>query len=388
LAAGILLAACQSEATPAGAPGAAASGASSAGAARAMPTPLPTRVVAPTASIAVNGELALATPMVSATFDEAGKVAAVHVVVGQSVKKGDVLAELESASLTTALETAREALTLKQLQIDKSLTPATDAELASARAALNAAYAAYNAVKQGASSHDVEAALRNWNQAKNALYAAQLSRDQACERKENTCEQQQLSVQSAEINVHTAYQAYLDAQAPASQNDLARAWSSVAQAKANLAALQNPASEAQQRIYDIQLQQARLAVARAERDLAGVRLVSPCDCVVESISLAVGASASAGSITLLDVSQIQFRVTDLTEQDVVKVKPGQAVTLRLKAFEQSFTGTVSAILPVSSGTQGALALYTALIDIDPAGVTLRPGMTGQAEIQLGNRAEE
>ena len=392
LAAGVLLAACQSEATPAGGTGQSGNTAganrtgnsASAFPARAVPTALPTRVVASSTSIAVDGELALATPLITASFDDVGKVTALHVVVGQAVKKGDVLAELDSTSLNTALQTAQESLALKQAQVESNLSPATDTDLASAKAALNSAYAAYNEVKQGASSHDVESALRSWNQAKNSLYSAQLSRDQSCNRNENTCEQAQLGVQSAEIGLQTAYQAYLDAQQPATQDELTRAWSSVVQAKASLASLENGVTDEQQRLYDIQLQQARLAVERAQRNLAHAKLVSPCDCVVESISLITGASSQDGSITLLDASQVRFRTTDLNEQDVVKVQLGQTVAIRLKAFEQTLTGKVSAVLPMSSGTQGTLALYTALVDIDPTDAALRPGMTGQAEIQLGN----
>ena len=70
------------------------------------------------------------------------------------------------------------------------------------------------------------------------------------------------------------------------------------------------------------------------------------------------------------------------ERDVVKLNAGQAVTVRLKAFEQTFTGQVGAILPVSSGTQNSVALYMVLVDLDSTGAKLLPGMTGQAEINL------
>jgi hypothetical protein len=60
------------------------------------------------------------------------------------------------------------------------------------------------------------------------------------------------------------------------------------------------------------------------------------------------------------------------------------VTIRLKAFTQTFTGKVGTILPLSSGTLSSVALFTANINIDPtpANVVLLPGMTGQAEINL------
>ncbi len=389
LAASLALAACQGDAAPVSAPAqTSATEANQMRAARdratgrAVPTALPTRAVSAGVRVAVEGVLALDAPLVSAAFDAAGRVTAVYVSPGQSVRKGQVLAELDAADLENALQSAREALTLKQLQIEKSLAPASAGDIASAKAALNSAYAAYNALKQGASAHDVEAALRNWNQAKNSLYSAQLNRDEVCGRKENTCEQAQLNVRAAELSVDTAYQQYVQAQQPASQNDLTKAWSSVLQAKANLAALEGGVSEAQRRVFDLQLRQAQLSVERAERNLAAARLVSPCDCVVQAVSLSVGADAANGSVTLLDLSRVKFQTTNLTERDVVKLRAGQQAAIRLKAYDQSFSGRVVAVLPLSSGVQGTAALYTALIELDAVDAILRPGMTGQAEISM------
>lgn len=381
---GISTAACQANtATQAGALSGVPSGATQAGAApAAAPTALPTRVVSTSKTVAVDGALALATPLISASFDSSGYVTAVNVKPGQAVKKGDVLAELDGAELKLALEKAQESLALKQAQINNSLTPATASEIASAKAALSAASAAYSELKAGASSHDVEQALRSWNQAKNALYTSQLSRDETCRKKEATCEQANLAVQSAELRERSAYQSYLDAQQPATDQELAQSRSAVLQAQANLAGVQSGATEAQKKAYDLQLKQAQISVDRAQRNLADARLLSPCDCVVQEVGLAAGAPSAGGSITLLDTSTVQFQTSNLTEQDVVKLKAGQAATIRLKAFTQTLSGKIKAVLPLSSGAQGTVSLYTALIDIDPSENQLLPGMTGQAEISL------
>jgi multidrug resistance efflux pump len=383
-AAAIALAGCQAASAPSAssqfAPPGADSGSAAGVAPGARPTALPTRAVAASATVAVDGQLELATPLITVSPESSGQVTAVRVLPGQSVKKGDVLAELDSADLETAVQKARETLALKQAQIANSLAPATQAEIDNAQAALSSAYAAYNELKAGASASDVETALRNWNKAKNSLYSSQLSRDETCARQSNTCEQAQLSVKSAELNERAAYQQTLDAQQPAGQDELTKAWSSVMQAKSSLANLQEGASDEQKKVYDLQLRQAEISLARAERDLARASLVSPCDCVVQDVTLAAG--ASGGSVTLLDTSQVKFYTTNLNERDVVKLQAGQAATIRLKAFTQTFTGTVSAFLPLSSGTLGSVALYTAVIDLDPAGAALLPGMTGQAEITL------
>ena len=60
------------------------------------------------------------------------------------------------------------------------------------------------------------------------------------------------------------------------------------------------------------------------------------------------------------------------------------MTIRLKPYEEAFTGKVSAVLQQFSGTQGSAALYTALNEIDPTEKQLLPGMIGQAEIAIPN----
>lgn len=406
LAAVLVLAACQGN-TPAGegqaggTAGGATGGTNTDGQTRgqrgnAVATALPTRVVVANTNITADGALALARPLIAASFEGSGNIAAIHVTPGQAVKKGEVLAELDGAALNQALTLAQEQLTLKQAEIDNSDAPATASDIASAKASLNSANAAYAALQKGPSQYDVDEALRAWNTAKNSLYSTQLNRDAVCGLKPGVsttedfqrakssnkeCNHADMDAQAGELRVASAYQTYLDAQLPATESALAQAYSNVAQAKASLANLQKGVSADQKKVYALQLQQAQIAVDRAQRDLSQAQLLSPCDCVVQTVNYSVGGN-STGSITLLDRSQVRFHTSNLNERDVVKVKVGQTVTIRLKAFEQTFTGKVNSILPISSGTESSVALYTVILDVDSAGQTLLPGMTGQAEIHL------
>lgn len=365
------------------------------GAQRAQPTALPTRVVAAVNSITVDGALALATPLRTVGFDSSGRITAVNVMPGQTVKAGEVLATIDDTALTEALALAEEKLALKRAEIAQNLASANKSDLSVAQTNLAAAYAAYNELKAGPASSTIEQALRSWNQARNSLYSTQLNRDSECHfvpgkpdkewetkaLKEPDCKFADLQTQAAELRVETAHQAYLDAQQPATSADLARAWSSVVQAQAALSSLTDGVSDEQRALYELQIEQAELTVARARRDLADARLLSPCTCVVQAVPFAVGAQASGG-ITLLDTQALRFQTSNLTESDVVNVQIGQSVALRLKALDSTLTGTVAAIMPLSSGTQSSTALYTVLIDVSASDATLLPGMTGQAEINL------
>lgn len=343
-------------------------------------------------TLSVDGALALNVPMVTAAFESSGQVTSVNVKPGQSVKQGDVLAALDSTTLNTALATAKEQLALKEAEIANSLAPATTAQINSAKSALSSAYAAYNDLKAGDASTEVEQALRSLNQAKNSLYASQLSRDAECgwtgkieadkitPPNDPDCKEAQLNVTSAELRVQTAQQNYTDAQAPATQAELTKAWASVLQAQASLASLQTGVSDEDKAIYDLQLAQAQETLARAERNMSEVQLVSPCDCVVQDVTISAGTEA-AGSITLLDISQLKFQTSNLSELNVLSVKAGQKATIRLRAFEQTLSGEVESVLPVSSGTSSDVALFTAIIKLDSTDLALLPGMTGAAEIE-------
>lgn len=368
-----------------------------AGAAQATAVPAARATVVPAgaagtvASVSATGALALANPPIAAAFEASGKVTSVKVLVGQSVKKGDLLAELDRTDLETALRQAQDALTVKQASTAASLEPATESDISVAKSSVSTAWAAYADLADGSSAADIANALRSWNQAKNSLYSSQLGRDSACHvtngatpssdaQKEPACKSAQYGVQTSEMRERSSYQAYLDIQKPATSDALSKAWSSVAQAQSSLAALVSGPTTETIKVNDLQLEQARISVARAERDLAKARLLAPCDCVVTAVTLTPGANAN-GNVTLIAPTALVFRATNISERDVIAIQAGQSVTLRLKAFDQAFTGKVSAVLPLSSGLQTTTALYTVLIDLDATSTALLPGMTGQADIR-------
>lgn len=361
--------------------------------------PLPTRVVAPRTTISADGSLALATPALQLSFDVTARVTKVNVAPGQVVKQGDVLAEVDAGSLNDALQQAKDQLALTEAQIAQQQAPARQTDIDSAQASLNSALARYTELKKGSTASQVEQALRNWNQAKNSLYQSQLQRDMECGWSGSTpladkkspdndpdCKYAHYQVTSAEINERIASLRYTDAQQPPTQDRIAAAWADVVSARASLAKAQAGTTAEAKLVSDIQLEQTQLAVQRAERSVAKAKLVSPCNCTVQAVDVVFGTASSPGAaaVTLLKLEDIRFRTTNLTERDVVSIQPGNVVSVRLRAFsDAAFVGKVRAVLPLSSGTQGSNALFTVVIDLDPSGKGLLPGMSGQAEIQLG-----
>ncbi len=368
------------------------------GAATPAPTPfpLPTRAISPRTTIVAEGVLALATPPVQLSFDVSARVVAVKVVPGQSVRAGEVLAEVDSSQLQDALQQALDQLALAEAQARQSQEPAGQSELDSARAALNSALARYEELKRGPSPSEIEQALRSWNQARNQLYSAQIGRDVECgwsasqpeadkiTPNDPDCKYSQHSVASAEQNERAAYLRYLDAQKPPSEARLAQAYADVVSARANLAKLEAGITEEQRRVLELQLEQSRIAVARAERNLSKARLVSPCDCTAQEVNIVPGTITAPGApaITLLRLEDIRLRTTNLTERDIADVRIGAPAVVRLRAIPTPFNGRVRAVLPQATGALGTDALFTVIVELDSADERLLPGMTGQVEIAV------
>jgi HlyD family secretion protein len=365
----------------------------------ASATPIATRAVSKHGSLVTDGALALTVPLVQAAFEVSAQVIEVNVRPGQSVRQGDVLAKLDDTALQDALAKAQESLAVSKAQISQTNTPSTQADISNAQAALASASAKYNELKQGPTQSDIEQALRAWNTAKDALYQSQLVRDGACGFKSGSTSEEQrhealaggntecsindVKVKSDEFNERAAYEKYQDTLRPVPPEKLAQASADIASAQASLSKLQAGVSEEQKRVDAAQLAQAQLAVTRAQRNLSQATLVSPCDCTVQEVNIAAGATAAQGvtAFKLVNKDGLKFRSKNFGERDLASVKPGNLVTLRLTSFNKTFTGKVQAIVPQGTPNGSDSAYFTLLIDIDPAGAELLPGMTGQAEIR-------
>ena len=90
------------------------------------------------ASVSINGSLRYA-KRADLSFGSVGTVAGVHVSVGDEVKKGQLLAELEPSFLQLAVIEARMDLREAEEGLDELLKPVTSAELLNAETAVSAA---------------------------------------------------------------------------------------------------------------------------------------------------------------------------------------------------------------------------------------------------------
>ncbi len=135
-----------------------------------------------------------------------------------------------------------------------------------------------------------------------------------------------------------------------SRADIRRTEAMVRVAEANVAVLEASRAEAQREAAEI-----RVALARAERDLAQTRITAPFSGVVGNLRAKPGQYVDAGTrlLALLPLDSMYVEA-NFKETQLARVVPGQAVTIWVDAVEgRSFQGQVASIAP-AAGSEFAL----------------------------------
>ncbi len=394
----------------------------------AVSTPLPVRGT----TILADGRLVAVQPKVEVSFVVNGRLLSLSVAPGDQVAEGDVIAQLDDATLQESVVEANLAVTQAetdlaqaQLSLDNLVNWEPDAAaVALAEANLTAAQADLQSAntQDSVAGNSVTSARIRLEQAQRGLADAQAAYDTAFDPgrewelhyNEPTCnfgeggaipcsgptfsklmEQEREGVtrglQGAKDNVTVAQADYNLALAQVNSNRGLSAEAAVANAQQSLtAATTGPkASEIEAARLtlskaELAVEQAKLNLAKAGKALADAQLTAPVAGTVLAVNVAPGTLINAGMpvVVVQNTAVLQFQTSNLSERDLAQVTPGQSVELTLKTFPNDpLTGTVARIVPEASGTVGDAATFTAVIDLDPTEMALLPGMTGRVEIR-------
>jgi RND family efflux transporter, MFP subunit len=133
---------------------------------------------------------------------------------------------------------------------------------------------------------------------------------------------------------------------------------------------------------DARVQQAQVTLELAQINLAEGTLTAPFDGTVASIEVIPGefVQSDQAVVTLATLNTLQVETTDLSEQDITKVKIGDPATISIEALNQTINGKVMSISPISN-TVGGDVVFKVTIAFDKQPENLLWGMT--AEITLG-----
>jgi len=411
---------------------------------QATPSPVPTPLVSDSAwpretqtgRISAIGTLQPA-QRAELSFGASGPVRVVTVQMGMEVRKGDLLAELDTAALELAVQEAEDALAFTQALLDQAragpreqelaivraeyrralaeheqlLAGARSQEIAGAEAEAQAALARHDRVTSGASQEEIIAAQASMEKAEVALKRAQTEYDRYAWQQGFEASPQAASLHQATIDYRAAEAQYERLRSLPSDADVREAKADLAHAEAQLELIQagptaqqvaasaNRVASANAQlelkeagawpedvaVAEARLQQAHTGLERAKLALSGARLVAPFDGTVSVVYVSPGERATAGrpAVELLDTTRWRVETRNLGELNIGRVRVGQEAMVRVLAFgDEELRGRLVAISPVAVVQQGDTT-YTVIIELQPTDLNLRPGMNAEVDVLTG-----
>ncbi len=281
-----------------------------------------------------------------------GTVTAVYVIENQTVKQGDVIADIDPTDLKIALDQAKAQVAQAQAQLaaedpNVSITLASNVSaVSSAQSDLAGAQAALSGAR-----NDVQQLSAQLTQAEANDRQAQLEK----ERSQRLVAQG--AVAQADYDQHVNAAAASAANVDAVRQALAAAKDRVAQQLAQITALQSRVTEVKSnaprqvatRTATLTVRQAALELAQAqeaeaETNLSYAKIVSPVTGIVAKKSLAVGDHVSPGQQVVAIAQTSDFWVTaNYRETQLELVRPGQTATIHVDALGEDLSGTVESV---------------------------------------------
>ncbi len=331
---------------------------------------------------------------VTLSFGTSGTVSKVNVKVGNQVKKGNVLAELDTTDLDLEVAQAEQSYLSQQASYSMTVNP-DPAEVTAAQLALSNASAAYKLAQQKYAVNSTDQVmlscnnldstqkayddavtaynnyLSNWRVQVNGTYEVSSQKSQL--------ERAKAAYDQALINCNLAKKDATD------NSSVQSAYAALVQAKANLDSLINP-SERTIAAAQAQLDQAKSSLEAAQQQLQNAQIVAPFEGVVTEVNpIAGGPGSGSTTIVLDDTSQNHVDVL-VDETEVSQLKVGQKVEVTFDALpDAKVTGTVARINPAGTISNGVVN-YTIRVALDPTEAALRTDMTANVSVIIDTHA--
>lgn len=320
------------------------------------------------------------------SFTSAGRIVALPFEVGDSVRAGDVLAQLNDEPQRIAYEQALLALELAQVQKDNLLAGPDEAQIRIAEANVQSAQGAINAIFNAISDEDIRAAELSYAQAQQALEDATQARATAPGgQPEEAYALLDARVGQASFNAEIA-RLQLEQLRSGSGPELNAAYARLAQAERELEQLQAGPTQAQLDRADLEITRAQIQVDEALAALEDLRLVAPFDGIVTAINAEVGSLAIPGLpvVEIADLDPLRLTV-QVDEIDVRQLEEGMPARVRVDALSGVTLNAVLeriALVPISDLGIVNYDVRVRLEDLDPR---VRVGMTAEATAVVESR---
>jgi HlyD family secretion protein len=331
---------------------------------------------------------------VTLSFGASGIVSQVNVEVGDHVKQGDVLAELDTTDLELEVAQAEQSYLSQQATYSMTVTP-DPAEVTAAQLALSNTSAAYKLAQQrytvnstdqvAISCNNVDSAKQTYDDAVTA-YNNYLSNWRVIVNGTYEVSPQKSQLERAKAAYDQALASCNLAKSSVNDSSVKSAYSALVQAKANLDDLISP-SERTLATAQVQLEQAQLSLEQAQQQLEEAKIVAPLDGIVTAVNPVVGGPGnSSTTISLADASRYHVDVL-IDETEISQLKVGQQVEITFDALaDVTVTGVVGRVDPAGTVSNGVVN-YTVRIDLDPTEAALRTDMTANVRVIIDTHTD-
>jgi membrane fusion protein (multidrug efflux system) len=332
----------------------------------------------------------------------AGTIIGVQVVENQTVRAGDVLAEIDPADLQVAVAQARAAVAQAEAQLQAEnpnvliTQTSAAAELTSAASGIASAAAALAGAQREvdlAVARLAEAQANNRNAQIERQRGEQLFRSNAIPRAE--LDQRQAVAQEAAAHEKAAQQSVAATRARVDQQraQMAGVRSRLSEVKSN-APREVAARQAQVVSRQANLELARAQQRQAELNLGYAQVRAPVSGIVAKKSVNLGDHVAPGQQLVAIAQTGEVWVTaNFRETQVGRLHPGQRVSVHVDALDQRFSGAVESlggatgsrisILPPENATGN----YVKVVQRLPVRIRLDPGQPGMERLRPGMSVE-
>jgi len=325
------------------------------------------------------------------TMDVGGRLSRLNVRPGDAVKAGQALAALDTTDLELQVAQAEQTYLKQQATYSATIQPDPKA-VSAAGAAVNSAAAAYQTARQKFNQREnqITSTCLEFKQASDELAQAQAAYDSVA----NDWKAKNYAIYTIRKDaLDNALSAYTLAKAQCNlstadinDSNLQAALAQLTRARSDLDALTLPSSST---VLEgkAHMEQARLDLEDARRQLASATLVAPFDGVILAVNVNQGEAVAAHTvlIVLTDPRAVEVAAT-VVEEDMSSIKLDENVNLFFDANSNvSTTGHVARIVPVR--TTGDRLLYPIYISIDQLPRGLISGMTVDASVVVDTRSD-
>ena len=383
--------------------------------------------VSETGTVKVGEEIGLG-------FKNAGRLEKIYVEVGDAVGAGQSLARIETIQLQIQLQEAQATLSIAQAKLDKLLAGSNAEEIQLSETVLNNAYQdainyigdadlnardAFLAVstiqRTYFTGNDQEGLNVRENKARIEEEKNQIESFADEIQGNPTHEEINEAILSTENSLKTIIDAlinirdiingnpiYRDTVSSTDKTSLDTQISNINTAKTEISSAKGAIKKAEDELSikkasprqeDVDLYRAQVIQAEAEvnilkEQISDSTLKSPLSGTITKVGKRVGETIQPALvdtvISLLPANPFQIEV-DIYEQDIVKVKEGDPVDVKLTAFpNQIFSGKVILIDPAEKLIEG-IVYYEVNIDFQNPPSELKPGMTADITIKTAQK---